>query len=102
MKNFRTYQIAKEFYHSVENIEWPPHLRDQALRAASSVVLNIAEGADLPSKRLKSKHYNIALGSLREVQAALDINKYADTAKIETLADSLAAHLYKLCQAVLS
>ena len=71
MKNYRTYQIAKEFYHLAENIECPPHLRDQALRAASSVVLNTFEGADLPSKRLKAKHYNIALGILREVQGAL-------------------------------
>ena len=102
MKNFRTYQIAKEFYHLVENIEWPPHLRDQALRAASSVVLNIAEGAGLLSKRLKAKHYHIALGSLREVQAALEINKYTDTTKAEAMGDNVAAHLYKLCQAVLS
>ena len=41
MKKFRTYEISKEFYHMIENIEWPPHLRDQALRAASSVVLEI-------------------------------------------------------------
>lgn len=100
MKNFRTYEISKEFYHMVENIEWPPHLRDQALRAASSVVLNVAEGAGLPSKKQKARHYNIAMGSLREVQAALEINRFADTAKIEAAADNVAAHLYKLCQAV--
>jgi four helix bundle protein len=100
MKNFRTYEISKEFYHMVENIEWPAHLRDQALRAASSVVLNIAEGAGLPSKKQKSRHYNIAMGSLREVQAALEINRSADTTKVLASADNIAAHLYKLCQAV--
>jgi len=51
MKNFRTYEISKDFYHMIENTEWPQHLRDQALRAASSIVLNIAEGAGLPSKK---------------------------------------------------
>ena len=34
MKNFRTYEISKEFYHMIEGVEWPPHLRDQKLRAA--------------------------------------------------------------------
>ena len=100
MKNFRTYDISKEFYHMVESIEWPPHLRDQALRAASSIVLNIAEGAGLPSKKKKAKHFNIAMGSLREVQAALEINRLADTVKTRAAADNVAAHLYKLCQAV--
>ena len=102
MKNFRTYEIAKEFYRLIEQVEWPPHLRDQALRAASSIVLNIAEGAGLPSKKQKSRHYNIAMGSLREVQAALEINNVADTTKVEQTADHVAAHLYKLCQAVSS
>ena len=102
MKKFRTYEISKEFYHMVEGVEWPPHLRDQALRAASSIVLNVAEGAGLPSKKQKSRHYNIAMGSLREVQAALEINRIADTKKIEAAADNVAAHLYKLCQAVSS
>lgn len=102
MKNFRTYDISKEFYHMVVGAEWPSHLRDQALRAASSVVLNVAEGAGLPSKKQKAKHYNIAMGSLREVQAALEINTSADTRKIEKFADQVAAHLYKLCQAVSS
>ena len=99
MKNFRTYDISKEFYHMVEIVEWPSHRRDQALRAASSIVLNIAEGAGLPSKKQKARHYNIAMGSLREVQAALEINRFADTEKIEAAADNVAAHLYKLCQA---
>jgi four helix bundle protein len=100
MKNFRTYEIAKKFYHLIENIDWPSHLRDQALRAASSVVLNIAEGAGLPSKKQKAKHYNIAMGSLREAQAALEINAITDTTRIQQLADNLGAHLYKLCLSV--
>lgn len=100
MKNFRTYAISKAFYHMIESVEWPSHLRDQALRAASSIVLNIAEGAGLPSKKQKARHYNIAMGSLREVQAALEINRHADTTKIKIASDSVAAHLYKLCQSV--
>jgi four helix bundle protein len=100
VKNFRTYEISKEFYRLIEQTEWSSHLRDQALRAASSIVLNIAEGAGLPSQKQKSKHYSIAMGSLREVQAALEINTAADTTKTRQAADHLAAHLYKLCQSV--
>ena len=100
MNNFRTYDLSKDFYDLIEAMQWPNHLRDQALRAASSVVLNLAEGAGLPSKKQKSKHYNIAMGSLREVQAALQINKMVDTSSAEKAGDQLAANLYKLCQAV--
>jgi four helix bundle protein len=60
VKNFQTSEISKDFYHLVEQLEWQSHLRDQALRAASSVVLNVAEGAGLPSKTQKSKHFGIA------------------------------------------
>jgi four helix bundle protein len=95
VKNFQTSEISKDFYHLVEQLEWQSHLRDQALRAASSVVLNVAEGAGLPSKTQKSKHFGIALGSLREVQSALEINRVADTSKAMIVADQVAAHLYK-------
>lgn len=99
MKNFRTYDLALEFHRMIEAIEWPPYLRDQALRASSSIVLNVAEGAGLPSKKLKSKHYCIALGSLREVQAALDIHRDQNS-KAKQAADNLAAHIFKLGQSV--
>ena len=55
MKNFRTYDISKELYRKFELIEWPPHLRDQALRAASSIVLNVGEGAGLTANRKRSQ-----------------------------------------------
>ena len=48
-------------------------LKDQLLRAAESVVLNIAEGAALPPGDRKRNHYRIALGSAAEVAAAVDL-----------------------------
>ena len=102
MKKFRTYQLARDFYQNVSLLDWPSHLRDQALRAASSVVLNIAEGAGLPSNRQKLRHYGIALGSLREVQAALDISGLSGITEACQKADSVAAHLYRLCQSLKS
>ena len=47
MKNFRTYEIAKEFYKLIEPVEWPPHLRDHALRASSSIVLAAVPSATI-------------------------------------------------------
>ncbi len=48
-------------------------LRDQALRAARSVCLNIAEGAGRTSWPDKARVYSIARGECGEVVAALDL-----------------------------
>ncbi|HEX5063251.1 MAG TPA: four helix bundle protein, partial [Kofleriaceae bacterium] len=47
-------------------------LGDQVRRAASSIVLNLAEG-QRSAKGNKHKHYSIAHGSANEVKAALDV-----------------------------
>ena len=47
-------------------------LADQMRRAASSIVLNIAEG-QRSAKGNKHKHYSIAHGSANEVRAALKL-----------------------------
>ena len=48
-------------------------LFNQAIRAAGSVVLNVAEGASLTTRGAKKRHYRIALGSCGELAAALDV-----------------------------
>ena len=48
------------------------NLADQLQRAATSVVLNIAEGDGLRGKR-RVNHFEIALGSAKEVNACLDL-----------------------------
>ncbi len=48
-------------------------LRDQLLRASSSVVLNIAEGFGASSAGVKRRHYEIARGSATECIAVLDL-----------------------------
>ena len=48
------------------------NLADQLRRAATSVVLNIAEGDGLNGKR-RVNHFVIALGSAKEVNACLDL-----------------------------
>ncbi len=48
-------------------------LRDQLMRASSSVVLNVAEGFGSSSRGIKRRHYEIARGSAIECVAVLDI-----------------------------
>lgn len=50
-------------------------LRDQLRRAAVSIPLNIAEGANGFAPRDKAKYYRIAQGSAGECLAALDVAK---------------------------
>ena len=49
------------------------NLRDQLLRASSSVVLNTAEGFGSSSRGVKRRHYSIARGSAIECIAVLDL-----------------------------
>jgi four helix bundle protein len=50
------------------------HLRDQLVRAADSMVLNIAEGTGRePGSDARRNHYRIAAGSAAEVSAVLDL-----------------------------
>ncbi len=94
IKNFRTYDLAVEFYRVSKTLALPAHLKDQLLRASSSIVLNLAEGAGRQRSADQYRFYRIAFGSLRECQAILSLeitsNEAADSA------DRLAAHLYRL------
>ena len=97
LKNFRTYQFSVDFFHACEQVVVPTYLRDQLLRASSSVVLNIAEGSGKPTPADQRRFYGIALGSLRECQAILEITKQGEV-NLRQLADKLGAHLYVLAK----
>ena len=74
----------------------PSYLKDQLMRASASISLNLSEGSAKTSKKDRMRFYQIAFASLREVQALIDLEKD----KLKTLfplADSLGAHLFKLC-----
>ncbi len=87
--------MAVEFYRLTRALTLPRHLKDQLNRAASSVVLNLAEGSGRSSLDDQKRFFVIAMGSIRESQAILAL---ADGVTLE-LADSidkLAAHAYRL------
>ena len=95
MKNFRTYQYSVKFYKQLAAEKLPVHLKQQLDRAASSIVLNLAEGSGRFGTKDQKRFYHIAFGSLRECQAILDLHENSRP-EIKQLADVLAAHIYKL------
>lgn len=68
-------------------------MKDQLMRAASSITLNLAEGSAKPSRKERLRYYSIAFGSIREIQAIIRLEELAS---LDLRADHLAASLYKL------
>ena len=95
LSQFRTYQLALSFHRAVVALSVPSYLRDQLLRSSSSVVLNIAEGSGKPSPADQRRFYGIALGSLRESCAALEMRGETPS-DLAAISDQLGACLYRL------
>ena len=98
LSEFRTYQTALKFYWECEQFKCPRHLKDQLLRASSSVALNLSEGSAKPTAKDRSRFYHIAMGSLRECQTIFDLIRIPGESKIVSLADQLGAQVFKLCK----
>jgi four helix bundle protein len=93
LHNFRSYQLAVEFYRECRKVKLRPSLQDQLHRASESIVLNLAEGSAKPTAKDRARLYAIALGSFRESQAILSL---ADQAELLTRFDGLGGCLYRL------
>jgi hypothetical protein len=63
MENFRTFNIAVEFYRLCKPLCLPRNLKDQLERASSSVALNLMEGRGRRSKRDQVRFFQIAFGT---------------------------------------
>ena len=94
LKNFRAYQLSKELYFQCEKLRVKDFLKLQLLRASSSICLNLAEGSGKLSKKDQRRFYSIAMGSLREVQAILEISNSPQEA--QSLANKLGGLVFKL------
>ena len=94
LKNFRAYQLSKELYFQCEKLRMKDFLKLQLLRASSSICLNLAEGSGKLSKKDQKRFYSIAMGSLREVQAILEISSSPQEA--QELANKLGGLVFKL------
>jgi len=71
------YKLALDFMrlaHDVANgLAGHGNLKDQLLRAASSIVLNLAEGAGKYAPKDKRRYYRSFVGSAAECSAILDV-----------------------------
>ncbi len=98
-KNFRSYQLAVQVFHEVRGLQLPSYLKDQCLRAASSIVLNLAEGSGKDSPADRKRYFHIAMGSTRELQAILDlVHSAPSTLKQQT--HHLGGCIYNLCRSL--
>src|ERR1700752_2964738 len=95
MKTFRTLELAIDFHEQVVNLKATGHLKDQLLRAAASVPLNLSEGNAKSSVKEKKRFYQTAYGSIKECQTLFKMMKLTDE-KIIATADHLGACIYKL------
>ena len=75
LETFDVYRVSLDACRACAPIapELSANLRDQLLRASSSVVLNSAEGFGSASRGVKRRHYEIARGSAMECVAILDL-----------------------------
>ena len=97
LSNFRSYQMALSLYHLSKKQVLRSALKDQLLRASSSVALNLAEGNDRSTQKDRRRFFNIAFSSLREVQALCELEDLRELAK---LADTTAASVYCLLKQI--
>lgn len=95
LKNFYAFQVAKEFYWECKLLILPGYLKDQLLRASSSIALNLSEGSGKRTPADQRRFYANAYGSLRESQAILELERIIDP-QVLRLADQLGAMLFTL------
>ena len=92
MKNFKTYELALDFYKECKKLRIQNKvIRDQFERASLSIVLNLAEGGGRATEKDRRKFFVIAFGSLRETQCLLDLLEKPD---LIAQADNLARYNY--------
>jgi four helix bundle protein len=68
---------------------------EQLLRASASIGLSLAEGSGKRTPADQRRFYSIALGSLRECQAILELEEVNDL-ELKDLGNQLGAILFKL------
>ena len=96
MYHLRCYQLAVQFYRHAQGVSLPGPLKNQLQRAASSIALNLSEGTGRRTRRDRLRFFHIAMGSIRECQAIVDLEhcKFNNTQR--DLLDHLAASTFKL------
>jgi four helix bundle protein len=92
------YQAARQLLGLVREARISPRIREQALNAASSACLNIAEATGRSGNADQKRVYAIARGEVCEAAAALDIAAVAGGCAADTAvaATTCARRVYAL------
>jgi four helix bundle protein len=99
MKNFRTFNLAVEFYKASRRLPFTGESKQQLKRAAHSIVLNLAKGRGKRTTKDQRRFFHMALGSLRECQAILILEEMEGQSAWNLL-DKLGANLYCLIRSL--
>jgi four helix bundle protein len=95
LNDFVAYKLAKIHYQICKRLKLPNYLKNQLLRSSSSVALTIAEGSGKRTLPDQQRYYSMALGSLRECQAAIELENINHDELLD-IQDQLGAILFKL------
>ena len=76
MVNFRTYELANVYFKECQKVRVAAFLRNQLDRAASSIVLNLAEGNGRRTTSDRKHFFQIAYGSLKSAKDKPDNVSY--------------------------
>ncbi len=95
MQKLRCLNEATELYRMVKEVRLQPFMRDQLLRATSSIALNLSEGNARRTLKDKRKFFNIAYASTREVQTICALEGLDE---IFRKADLVGGMVYCLCR----
>ena len=95
LEKFDAFQMAKKYYWRCKELKVHRTLQDQLLRASSSIALNLAEGSGKRIPDDQKRFYSIALGSLRECDAIIQLEQIEDPL-LSSLGNQLGAMLYTL------
>jgi four helix bundle protein len=94
--NLRAHDLAVQFYKMARGKKLPFGLQGQLQRASSSVALNLAEGWGRATPADRRRFFQMALGSVREVQSIVSLEPEVFDARECDALDHLAASVYKL------
>ena len=84
------YRVSRELVVRVGALKIADReLREQATRAAASVLLQVSEGLPLEGQAARRKYFNEAKGSVCEVAAAVDVAAALGVARTEEVGEIL-------------
>jgi four helix bundle protein len=98
LKDFVAYRVSIEFHRQCKSLKLPPFLYDQLGRASASIALNLAEGPGKRTAADQRRYYSIALGSLRECEAVLDLGGVSPEVEVRRVLGRLGAMVFKLAR----